>query len=134
MAEAPSTKIFACPSTCFFLFPPGHSWYLSEMRENYYEILGIEENASIQEIKQAYKKLAKRFHPDVSSDDPSAGERFKEIALAYEILCDPHKRGAYAFASAHDHIPDEYLKEYYLQMMMQSASRRGRWGCPFRSR
>ena len=104
------------------------------MRKNYYEILGIEKNASIQEIKQAYKKLAKKFHPDVNTDDPAAGERFKEIALAYEILCDPHKRAEYAFASVHENIPEEYLKEYYLRMMMQSASRRGRWGCHFRFR
>ena len=105
------------------------------MNKNYYEILGIPENSSLQEIKQAYKKLAKKFHPDVNSHDPSAGERFKEIALAYETLCDPHKRSEYAFAAAHAHIPDEYLKEYYMQMMMQSASRRGRRGCcPFRFR
>ena len=107
------------------------------MRKNYYELLGIPENASIHEIKQAYKKIAKKVHPDVNTDDPSAGERFKEIALAYETLCDPHKRAEYAFASAHAHIPEEYLKEYYMQMMMQSASRRGRGRrgcCPFRFR
>ncbi len=55
--------------------------------KNYYKILGLPENASKKEIKKKYKKLAKKYHPDVNKD-PGAKERFIEINEAYEILID----------------------------------------------
>ena len=58
---------------------------------NYYEILGIRENSSQEEIKKAYKSLAKRYHPDVSGDD-SSSEDFLRIHKAYEVLSDPISR------------------------------------------
>ncbi|WP_025323660.1 molecular chaperone DnaJ [Deferrisoma camini] len=64
-------------------------------RVNYYEILGIHRNASAAEIKQAFRQLALRFHPDRNPEDPEAEARFKEIAEAYEVLSDPARRAEY---------------------------------------
>lgn len=62
--------------------------------KDYYRILGLERNASAQEIKKAYRKLAHKYHPDVSKE-PNAEEKFKEVAEAYETLKNPEKRAAY---------------------------------------
>ncbi len=61
---------------------------------DYYRIMGVERTASAEEIKRAYRKLARRYHPDVSKE-PKAEEHFKEIGEAYEVLRDPEKRAAY---------------------------------------
>ena len=62
---------------------------------DYYKILGVDRNASEKEIKRAYRKLARKFHPDVNPDDQSAEEKFKEINEAHEVLSDPDKRIKY---------------------------------------
>jgi len=59
-----------------------------------YEILGIGRDASAEDIRTAYRRLAREFHPDVN-DDPEAEQRFKEVAGAYEILSDADKRARY---------------------------------------
>jgi curved DNA-binding protein len=59
-----------------------------------YKILGIKENASADEIKKAYRKLAKKYHPDTSSEDDS-DEKFKEVSSAYEVLSDENKKREY---------------------------------------
>jgi molecular chaperone DnaJ len=64
-------------------------------KRDYYEILGLAKNASDDEIKKAYRKLAMKFHPDRNPDDKSAEEKFKEAKEAYEALSDPEKRAAY---------------------------------------
>ncbi len=64
-------------------------------KKDYYEILGIGREAGDPEIKQAYRKLAMRFHPDRNPDDPAAEESFKECSEAYSILSDGQKRAAY---------------------------------------
>jgi curved DNA-binding protein len=63
--------------------------------KNYYRILGVDRNASKDEIKRAYRRLARELHPDVNPDDPSAEDRFKDINAAYEVLSDPGKRRRY---------------------------------------
>jgi molecular chaperone DnaJ len=64
-------------------------------KRDFYEILGIAKNASEEEIKKAYRKLAIKYHPDKNPDDKAAEEKFKEAAEAYEILSNPEKRQRY---------------------------------------
>ena len=68
--------------------------------KDYYAILGVERNASAEDVKKAYRKLARKYHPDVSKE-PNAEEKFKEMAEAYETLKDPEKRAAYDQLGSH---------------------------------
>ena len=63
--------------------------------KDYYNILGVKRNASEKEIKSAFRKLARKHHPDVNPDDKQAEAKFKEISEAYEVLADPEKRKKY---------------------------------------
>lgn len=63
--------------------------------KDYYKILDIKKNASLSEIKKTYRKLARKYHPDLNPNDSSAEKRFKEISEAYEVLKDPKKRKQY---------------------------------------
>ena len=64
-------------------------------KRDYYEILGITRSSNSKEIKKAYLKLAKKYHPDQNSDDPNAEQKFKELSEAYEVLKDEQKKSAY---------------------------------------
>src|ERR671935_282945 len=62
---------------------------------DYYETLGVSKTASDDEIRSAFRKLARKYHPDVAKDKKAAEEKFKEIGEAYEVLSDPEKRRKY---------------------------------------
>ena len=63
-------------------------------KRDYYEVLGIKKDAEQSEIKKAYRRLVKKYHPDVNSEDDAEG-KFKEVQEAYEVLSDESKRSAY---------------------------------------
>jgi curved DNA-binding protein len=72
--------------------------------KDYYKVLGVEKTADEKEIKQAYRKLALKYHPDRNPDDKGAEEKFKEINEAYQVLSDPEKRQRY------DQLGDSYQR------------------------
>ena len=68
---------------------------MATTKRDYYEVLGIARNASGEDVKRAYRKLAVKFHPDKNPDDTRAEEKFKELGEAYDVLMDEEKRAAY---------------------------------------
>ncbi len=64
-------------------------------KRDYYEVLGVSKGANADEIKKAYRKLARQYHPDVNKNDPEAEAKFKEVSEAYEVLSDSDKRARY---------------------------------------
>ena len=65
------------------------------LRRDFYKILGVPRDASVNQIKKAYRRLAKEYHPDKNKDDPEAEDKFKDLGAAYEVLVDDEKRQKY---------------------------------------
>lgn len=80
---------------------------------DYYKVLGLSKNASQDEIKKAYRKLARKYHPDLHPNDPEAEKKFKEINEAHEVLSDPEKRKKY----------DQYGKDWKHADQFEEARR-----------
>ncbi|MBR0092563.1 MAG: molecular chaperone DnaJ [Lachnospiraceae bacterium] len=68
---------------------------MADTKRDYYEVLGVAKDASDEDIKKAYRVLAKKYHPDMNPDDTAAAEKFKEASEAYAVLSDPEKRRQY---------------------------------------
>ncbi len=81
---------------------------------DYYEILGVSKKATLSDIKKAYRKLARKYHPDLNPGDKNAEKKFKEMNQAYEVLKNPEKR-----------------KQYDMFGNVGGNSRSGRGGSPF---
>ena len=64
-------------------------------KTDYYDVLGINKNADEKTIKKAYRKLAKKYHPDINPGDSNAEAKFKEVTEAYSVLSDPEKKKMY---------------------------------------
>jgi len=86
------------------------------MAEDLYSVLGVAKTASAADITKAYRKLAKKLHPDLNPGDDAAEEKFKQVAQAYSILNDPDKRGQYdrgaIDASGQERPQERYYREY----------------------
>ena len=68
---------------------------MSKNKRDYYEVLGVQRNADVKEIKKEFRKLARKYHPDMNPEDPDAENKFKEAAEAFEVLSDSEKRSRY---------------------------------------
>ena len=68
---------------------------MARNKRDYYEVLGVSRDCTSAEIKQAYRRLARQYHPDVNNGDPEAEEKFKEISESYAVLCNEEKRRQY---------------------------------------
>ena len=100
------------------------------MSKDYYDILGVGKNSTKEEIKKAYKKLAKKYHPDLNKSDPNAKDKFIVIKEAYDTLIDPIKRKIYDEAGYNPknidmsdlfrHFDINQIREIFRQMYSQN--------------
>ena len=84
--------------------------------KDYYNVMGVSKDATAKDIKTAYRRLARKYHPDISKE-PNAEEKFKEVGEAYEVLKDPEKRKVF----------DQYAADWELRKNAQSSTRRPAW-------
>src|ERR671933_871579 len=83
-------------------------------KEDYYQVLGVDRKAKPEEIKKAYRRLARKYHPDVNPGDKAAEERFKLITEAHDVLSDAKKRAVYdRFGQYSDNLADAAARGAY---------------------
>ncbi|MDP4282273.1 MAG: J domain-containing protein [Bacteroidota bacterium] len=125
---------------------------------DYYKILGIDKNASQEEVKKAFRKLARKYHPDLNPNDKTAKQKFQEINEAHEVLSDPEKRKKYdqygtdwkhaeEFEKANSYQqqspgfegtwqsnsrPDSDFSDFFESLFGRAASNKGNWQARFR--
>src|SRR5207248_10988251 len=92
-------------------------------KKDYYEILGVKKSASTEDIRKAFRKLARKYHPDVNPGDKKAEEKFKELSEANDVLSDPKKRKIYDQVGFYSDNIDTATAEAY-------ARAGGAGGCP----
>ena len=97
---------------------------MAATKRDYYEVLGVKRNASEKDIRQAYRKLARKYHPDVNPSDKTAEARFKEVSEAYEVLSDKDKRTKY----------DRYGHDWEIAEQAEAARAQGFGPGGFRTR
>ena len=98
------------------------------MAQDYYETLGVDRKAEADEIRKTYRKLARKYHPDLNPGDKSAEDRFKKVQEAYDVLSDPKKKTMYdqvGFYSENERIGLEFfarnlLDEHYINTSFDS--------------
>ena len=95
------------------------------LSKSYYDVLGVRRDASQEEIKRAYKKLAKQLHPDFNQGDESANDRFQDVQKAYDVLKDPEERETYD-AAGHERY--ERMREAGMDASEQQQQQRGGFG------
>ncbi len=96
--------------------------------KDYYTTLGVSKTASEKEIKQAYRKLARKLHPDVNPGDKAAEARFKEINEANEVLSDPDKRKKYDELGANWRMYEQQQRPAWRRLAVHLRARRRRRG------
>ena len=101
------------------------------MAQTPYEVLGVKPDASAEEIRKVYRKLAKEFHHDLNPGKPAAEERFKAVSVAYDLLSDPEKRGRYDRGeideSGAERPPRSYYRGYAEAPRAGNTSPKAKW-------
>ena len=95
---------------------------------SYYDVLGVPKSAGDKEVRQAYRKLARKYHPDLNPGDKKSEERFKSLNEAYEVLSDPKTRATYDKHGANWRHADQIEARYGAGSPFEWTYRRGRAG------